>query len=137
MTPYGAFVYYMSPYIATIIVLAVFSGMQSGMLRLIPYTAFFDLQYNLFATSVLGGAVNGRENDVLSLMQHLDNGAAPAAMYHGIYGAAVAFLVGASLLVFYYGYRDDLSDTRYRGLFTASFFFYTAFYASGTFFLYC
>jgi hypothetical protein len=136
LSPYGAFVYYMSPYIAAILVLAVFCRAQSSLLRLVPYTAFFDLQYNLLATSLIGGRLNGRENDVLSLMQELGRTDQLAGLLNTLYGVSVAFLIGLSLLVFYYGYRDDLSDSRYRRLFIAAFLFYTLFYAAGTLSLY-
>ena len=132
LTPYGAFIYYMAPYIAAIIVMAVFCRAQSSLMRLVPYTAFFDLQYNLLATSLLGGRLNGRENDVFSLMQHLEKSDPVTGLYNNIYALSVAFLIGLSLLVFYYGYRNDLSDPRYRGLFIAAFLFYTFFYAAGT-----
>ena len=136
VTPYGAFVYYMSPYIAAVLVLALFARSGSGMTRLVPYTAFFDMQYNLLATSLLGGELNGVENDVVSLIQHTQE----AGPFPGAYGwlcvVAVAFLIGLSLMVFYCGYRDDLSRSEYRGLFAASFLFYTLFYASGTILLY-
>jgi hypothetical protein len=136
MTPYGAFIYYMAPYIAAIMVLALFCKAGGSMMRLVPYTAFFDLQYNLMATSLLGGRLNGRENDVLSLMQHLDRADQLTGFYNALYGVSVAFLIGLSLLVFYSGYRDDLSDSRYRGLFIAAFLFYTLFYTVGTISLY-
>jgi hypothetical protein len=134
--PYGAYVYYMSPYIAAIIVLAVFCRAHSSLLRLVPYTAFFDLQYNLLATSLLGGRLNDRENDVMSLMQQLNRTDPLAGLYSMLYSLSVAFLIGLSLFVFYYGYRDDLSNPRYRGLFIAAFIFYTIFYAAGTVSLY-
>jgi hypothetical protein len=136
LTPYGAFIYYMAPYIAAVLVLALFCRAHSSLLRLVPYTAFFDLQYNLLATSLVGGRLSGMENDVLSLMQQLDVNDLSTGLYNSIYGAAVAFIIGLSLLVFYYGYRDDLSDPRYRGLFIAAFLFYTLFYAAGTLSLY-
>ncbi|MFZ2455002.1 MAG: hypothetical protein WAX07_00775 [Candidatus Altiarchaeia archaeon] len=136
LSPYGAFLYYMSPYIAAIIVLAVFCRVQSSLLHLIPYTAFFDLQYNLLATSLIGGKLNGRENDVLSLMRHVGTIGQSSGLFNIFYGLSVAFLIGLSLLVFYYGYRDDLSDSRYRDLFIAAFLFYTVFYTAGTISLY-
>jgi hypothetical protein len=136
LSPYGSFIYYLSPYIAAVLVLAVFSRAQSSLLRLVPYTAFFDLQYNLLATSLVGGRLNGRENDVLSLMQQIDKTDQLSGFYNALYGSSVAFIIGLSLLVFYYGYRDDLSDQRYRGLFIAAFLFYTFFYATGTITLY-
>lgn len=136
LTPYGAFVYYMSPYIAAIGVIALFCRTADGMLRLVPYTAFFDLQYNLFATSLFGGELNGRENDALSLMQQLDRADPGSALYGFVYVSAVAFFVGTSLILFYYGYRNDLSHPRSRCMFIASFLFYTLFYTAGTLFLY-
>jgi hypothetical protein len=135
-TPYSSFIYYMAPYIAAIAVLALFCKAGSSMLRLIPYTAFFDLQYNLLATSLLGGKLNGRENDVLSLMQNLERSDPVTSLYNNVYAVSVAFFIGLSLMVFYYGYRDDLSDSRYRGLFIAAFLFYTFFYTAGTISLY-
>ena len=136
-TPYGAFIYYMAPYIAAIIVMAFFCRAQSSLLRLVPYTAFFDLQYNLLATSLLGGRLNGRENDVFSLMQHLEKSDPVTPLFNNIYAVSVAFIISLSLMVFYYGYRNDLSDPRYRGLFIAAFLFYTFFYAAGTISLFC
>ncbi len=133
---YGSFIYYMSPYIAALFVLALFARTERSMLRLIPYTAFFDLQYNLAATSLLGGRLNGRENDVLSLMQNLGASTPYYRVYAGLYSAAVALLIVLSLAVFYCGYRNDLSDREHRGLFIAAFLFYTVFYAAGTLFLY-
>jgi len=135
LTPLWAFVYCMSPYIAAVAVMCVFCCVDGWFMRLIPYTAFFDLQYNLFATSLLGGELNGRENDVLSLMNYVQ-GMDSSGFYFRICGGAVAFLAGLSFFVFYYGYRSDLSDPRYRVLFALSFLFYTLFYVSGTVFLY-
>jgi len=135
LTPLWAFVYCMSPYIAAVVVMCVFCCVDGWLMRLIPYTAFFDLQYNLFATSLLGGELNGRENDVLSMTGYLQ-GMDPSGFYPHVCGGVVAFLVGLSFFVFYYGYRGDLSDSRYRGLFIMSFLFYTLFYVSGTVFLY-
>ena len=132
LTPYGAFIYYMAPYIVAIIVMAVFCRAQSSLLRLVPYTAFFDLQYNLLATSLLGGRLNGRENDVFSLMQQLEKSDPLTGLYNNLYAVSVAFLIGLSLIVFYYGYGDDLSDPRNRNLFIAVFLFYTFFYVAGT-----
>jgi len=136
LTPYGAFIYYMAPYIGAIIVLALFCRACNSMLRLIPYTAFFDLQYNLLATSLFGGRLNGKENDVFSLMRHLEKSDPVTGLYNILYAVSVAFLIGLSLMVFYYGYRNDLSDPRYRRLFIAAFLFYTFFYAAGTLSLY-
>jgi hypothetical protein len=134
--PCEAFIYYMSPYIAAILVLALFAGIERNMLRLIPYTAFFDLQYNLAATSLLGGKLNGRENDVLSLMQQLNKHDPFYGVYAGVDAAAVGLLISICLIVFYCGYRDDLSDPEHRRLFLVAFLFYTVFYAIGTVSLY-
>ena len=134
--PYESFIYYMSPYLAAIFVMALFARTERSMLRLIPYTAFFDLQYNLAATSILGGRLNGRENDVLSLMQQLNKHNPLYSLYAALDAAAVGFLISLCLIVFYYGYRNDLSNPEHRNLFIAAFLFYTFFYAAGTLSLY-
>ncbi len=134
--PYEAFIYYMSPYLAAIFVMVLFARTERSMLRLIPYTAFFDLQYNLAATSLLGGGLNGRENDALSLMQQLNKNNPLYSVYAVLDATAVGFLISLCLIVFYYGYRDDLSDPEHRNLFIAAFLFYTVFYAAGTLSLY-
>jgi len=129
-TAVDAFLYSMSPYIAAVLVLLVFSGVRNRFVRLIPYTAFFDLQYNLFFTSLFGGRFGGRENDALSLLEQLNASSPSYPIFRPFFVLSIIFLVGSSLLVFYSGYRHDLTRSRNKRFFSVAVAFYALFYAA-------
>ena len=129
-TPAEALLYYLSPYLASILVLLAFLRINNSFLRLIPYTAFFDLQFNLFLTSAFGGRFGARENDALYLLDHLDSVSPSYPFFRLLFVLAILLLIASSLLVFYSGYRRDLALSRNRRFFSLAVAFYAVFYAA-------
>ncbi|MBN2251005.1 MAG: hypothetical protein JW724_02905 [Candidatus Altiarchaeota archaeon] len=125
-----AFMFSMSPYIAALMALVFLSNARNRLIRLIPYTAFFDLQYNLLVTSVLGGTFGERKNDVVCLIDQLNLAHPQYGMYRQIFTMSAYLLALLAVLVFYSGYRKDYTRSRDRRFYMCVSAFYILFYAA-------
>jgi hypothetical protein len=130
--PSEAFIYYMSPYLAAILVMIAFSSTENRLLRLLPYAAFFNLQYNLFVTTLLDGECFGGKNDLMRLIGYAQSsGVDPPVM--GMYLYSVYFLVilASVSFIFLYG-RDHILPGRRRFYMPASLFYILLYAVSAT-----
>jgi len=124
-----SFFYYMSPYMVAVTLLLAFSGVKNKSLRLLSYASFFDLQYNLLATTIFGGKPGSQRNDLFLLMEQLDAGDRSYGFQALVLLLCVLALLTLSLAIFYRSYARDFKGSRNRRFYSKAAGFYSCFYA--------
>lgn len=115
-TPFSfaeSFLYIMSPYLFALTLLIFASRFSDAFIKFIAYSSFFDLQYNLFLTTVLSPVLGSRRNDLYYLLINSGN-RFEASVSVGL----VLFVILLSYSVFMRGgYLDALREEKYRNAF--------------------
>lgn len=135
-TPTEAFIYFMAPYMTALITLIALSAAENRLLRLLSYAAFFNLQYNLLATSVLDGEYFDGKNDLVRLIENADSAGANNQTIVEMYLYAVYFMIILAWVLFIFLYGKDFIRTTSTRFYLPAFTFFIVLYALSTMLLY-
>ncbi len=105
----GFFLLYLSPYIVSIIVLIAFSGIKNKFIRVLSYTAFFDVIANLLLPILENAVLKVKGGDGFFLRYQLGR------LYPGFLDAstlAICLIITLCIAVFYIFYRQDFTASK-------------------------
>jgi hypothetical protein len=118
LTAEGCFMLFMAPYLVSLAALVFFSANRNRIIRLIPYTAFFDVQGNLAIPQLEKIVLGLRGADGFLLIKRLDN-IAPGYSFPAL--ILILSIIGISWFIFYKKYRNDFITSKDKRFFRAAF----------------
>ncbi len=105
---------YLAPYFVALAAMVLFSGTANNFIRLIPYTAFFDIQANLTGKLLENALFGLQGGDGLSLVARVSL-IAPGYAFPTFF--LILCIIGFSFLIFFRYYKKDYNDSLDRQFF--------------------